>query len=660
MGASDGDSLGAAALFHAFLPLYFTHLNQGILTTLPFTLAVYMVRDFEAEGGRPPSEATVGRLTGLLAAVFCAAQLVTSYPWGIISDRVGRKPVMIIGNISCVLGVLGFGLAGSYAQAMAARAVGGALNAIILAEKAMLGEGVPRASQATAFGNLSLCWGLGTLAGPMIGGSLAAPCSSALRMEALCREGSLLVLRPYFLPCLVAGVLSAIATVMTLGWLDETLPSRRSSPGPASGASPGASSAARYLQVPAAEEREAAGGLAGRSGEVELGGLPPLSPASSSSELQGDEPISSSGGGSKGKRALSSKDGGGRLRAFRGDSARMSLGGSGEVPATSKGRLGLGGGGGGGSRGKLGGTRFGGGSSDTSPLSSLGSEESEGELELGLGGAAAKERATLLDSPASLAAVGGAELPAAAEAAAAAEADLPWHKQKVVRLSLCGYGLIAFLFSVLDEVTPIFASGAVAEGGLGFTPSQLALSLSFSGLVLVTWALLGYPRLSKRLGVVRVLRIGLWHTAPVAILTPASSLFAGAQLPSQALMFAALGFRAVTATNAFTSCLILVNAAAPEGSLGKVNGVGQSIASLVRAAGPALGGLTWAWSLQLSGLAPWPAWLPHQYLPFALVALLALSTDLVYRGFRLPGEGEEVGAGAGASGKGAGDGDSPA
>lgn len=48
---------------------------------------------------------------------------------------------MVIGNVSCVLGVLGFGLATSYRQAMAARAVGGALNAIILAEKAMLGRG---------------------------------------------------------------------------------------------------------------------------------------------------------------------------------------------------------------------------------------------------------------------------------------------------------------------------------------------------------------------------------------------------------------------------------------------------------------------------------------------------------------------------------------
>lgn len=51
------------------------------------------------------------------------------------------QPVLVVGNISCVLSVLGFGLAGSYAQAMAARTVGGALNAIILAEKAILGEG---------------------------------------------------------------------------------------------------------------------------------------------------------------------------------------------------------------------------------------------------------------------------------------------------------------------------------------------------------------------------------------------------------------------------------------------------------------------------------------------------------------------------------------
>lgn len=60
---------------------------------MPFVLAVYMVRDWEAAAsdGAPVSEQAVGRATGFLAAVFCFAQLLTSFAWGIVSDRIGRK-----------------------------------------------------------------------------------------------------------------------------------------------------------------------------------------------------------------------------------------------------------------------------------------------------------------------------------------------------------------------------------------------------------------------------------------------------------------------------------------------------------------------------------------------------------------------------------------
>ena len=50
-------------------------------------------------------------------------------------------------------------------------------------------------TQAKGFGLFSLMWGLGSLSGPSIGGALAQPCSGALRVEALCRPGSLLVAR---------------------------------------------------------------------------------------------------------------------------------------------------------------------------------------------------------------------------------------------------------------------------------------------------------------------------------------------------------------------------------------------------------------------------------------------------------------------------------
>jgi hypothetical protein len=68
---------------------------QGIFITVPFTLAAYMVRQWEGravpggEGGA--SEEVVGRLAGLLAASAPAAQVLTAFAWGWTTDRIGSK-----------------------------------------------------------------------------------------------------------------------------------------------------------------------------------------------------------------------------------------------------------------------------------------------------------------------------------------------------------------------------------------------------------------------------------------------------------------------------------------------------------------------------------------------------------------------------------------
>lgn len=120
-----------------------------------------------------------------------------------------------------------------------------------------------------------------------------------------------------------------------------------------------------------------------------------------------------------------------------------------------------------------------------------------------------------------------------------------------------------------DELVPIFASAPPGEGGLGFPTSQLAPSLIFGGTVLTLWALWGFPALLQRWGNVRVCRFGLWGTPPFIILFPAASLFAG-RLPKQLTMFLAMGLRGISSTNAFTACIVLVNALAPPGTLGSV------------------------------------------------------------------------------------------
>lgn len=213
----------------------------------------------------------------------------------------------------------------------------------------------------------------------------------------------------------------------------------------------------------------------------------------------------------------------------------------------------------------------------------------------------------------------------------------PWYHQTTIILCLSGYGLVALTYSLLDETIPLFASAPAKEGGLGFAPSQLALPLSFGGLILVLWALIGFPWMMRQMGPVRSCKHGLWQTVPMCLLIPCASL---AFLPSQVVMFVAMGVKAVSATNAFTSCIILVNAVSPPQSLGAVNGVGQTIASFVRAAGPLLGGVSWsaAVGLREAWQVPWG----HQFVPFVLAIFVVLMALIVYSKVGLPGPKDAV------------------
>ena len=96
----------------------------GLLVGSPFPLQ-----------GLPPSLADIVAGPELLHGVpfrhsiFCAAQFVTSYGWGVFSDKYGRKPVLLMSIISGAVSALVFGMAGNYLTAALARLAGGLLNA---------------------------------------------------------------------------------------------------------------------------------------------------------------------------------------------------------------------------------------------------------------------------------------------------------------------------------------------------------------------------------------------------------------------------------------------------------------------------------------------------------------------------------------------------
>ena len=209
------------------------------------------------------------------------------------------------------------------------------------------------------------------------------------------------------------------------------------------------------------------------------------------------------------------------------------------------------------------------------------------------------------------------------------DTSVVWYRERAVQLTVIGYGLIAFIYNTADELTPLFAAASPAVGGAGLLANQLAVPLGFCGVVLMLYAVLGYPKCLERYGAAMSCRIGLLATAPFILVTPVAYYVSGSVVAAQLVLCLVLGIRIMAETNSFSSSLIMVNNAAPKHAIGKVNGSGQMLASLVRALGPALAGVLWGGSIQLN--------IPgHQFIPFAALSVVAAGTQFIYVVLKLP------------------------
>lgn len=59
------------------------------------------------------------------SSFYSLAQLTTAFAWGLVSDRYGRKQLIVMSNLFSTISMLMFGLAGNYVMAALSRAIGG-------------------------------------------------------------------------------------------------------------------------------------------------------------------------------------------------------------------------------------------------------------------------------------------------------------------------------------------------------------------------------------------------------------------------------------------------------------------------------------------------------------------------------------------------------
>lgn len=81
---------------------------------------------------------------GILISAFAFSEALTGFFWGSVSDRVGRKPVLLLGCAGTMLSLLIVGFSTNFWVALFGRVVGGILNGNIGVIQTMVGELVKR------------------------------------------------------------------------------------------------------------------------------------------------------------------------------------------------------------------------------------------------------------------------------------------------------------------------------------------------------------------------------------------------------------------------------------------------------------------------------------------------------------------------------------
>src|ERR1700758_5317774 len=110
---------------------------------------------------------------GVFGTVFALMQFFFSPVLGVLSDRFGRRPVILLSNLGLGLDYIVMALAPSINWLFLGRIVSGVTSSSIPTAMAYIADVVPKEKRAGAFGMIGVAFGLGFVIGPFFGGLLS-------------------------------------------------------------------------------------------------------------------------------------------------------------------------------------------------------------------------------------------------------------------------------------------------------------------------------------------------------------------------------------------------------------------------------------------------------------------------------------------------------
>lgn len=138
------------------------------IDVIGFGMVLPLLPSYAARMGGTPGN------IGLLVASYSAIQFILAPLWGRVSDRIGRRPVLLIGLAGSVASYLVFAFANSLPLLLLSRILDGGSGATINVAQAYLADETTPEKRTKAMGMVGAAFGLGFIVGPILGGITSA------------------------------------------------------------------------------------------------------------------------------------------------------------------------------------------------------------------------------------------------------------------------------------------------------------------------------------------------------------------------------------------------------------------------------------------------------------------------------------------------------
>jgi MFS family permease len=159
---------------------------------------------------------------GALGALYSLLQFVAAPIWGGLSDRYGRKPILIISVSFLALSYALWFFSGSFTLLVIARIIGGIMGGNISTATAVVGDVTSEQNRSKGMATIGIAFALGFIIGPAMGGILSQV--NLLEMDPDLEKWGI---NPFSMPALLAFILSVFNVLWLVLKFEETLPASK-------------------------------------------------------------------------------------------------------------------------------------------------------------------------------------------------------------------------------------------------------------------------------------------------------------------------------------------------------------------------------------------------------------------------------------------------